>query len=73
MFFQQLKKYRLKILHSKIYGADMKLDITEILIHRGPNRHYTNTVFELTFESDEKTLAQQVDAATLLTLTTADV
>jgi len=29
--------------------------------------------FELTFESDEKTLAQQVDAATLLTLTTAEV
>lgn len=28
--------------------------------------------FELTFESDEKTLAQQVDAATLLTLTTAE-
>lgn len=28
--------------------------------------------FELTFESDEKTLAQQVDAATLLTLTVAD-
>lgn len=29
--------------------------------------------FELSFESDEKTLAQQVDAATLLTLTTAEV
>jgi hypothetical protein len=28
--------------------------------------------FELSFESDEKTLAQQVDAATLLTLTTAE-
>ena len=28
--------------------------------------------FELSFESDEKTLAQQVDAATLLTLTVAD-
>jgi hypothetical protein len=28
--------------------------------------------FELSFESDEKTFAQQVDAATLLTLTTAE-
>lgn len=28
--------------------------------------------FELTFESDEKTFAQQVNAATLLTLTTAE-
>lgn len=35
----------------------MKLDITEILIHRGPNRHYTNTVFELTFESGQTTTA----------------
>jgi len=29
--------------------------------------------FELSFESDEKALAKQVDAATLLTLTTAEV